>query len=138
MGHSTSSGADNRRAIGEELRRTLTQAAESARASGEQGARRASEERTRANRERAIERGKIESLGNGQWQMDLPGTGGGQILDETGSSRDSMYGRGGKVYSVRAWNADYNEVGSETISGSLNDAKRRLREMLHSHYGTRG
>lgn len=88
--------------------------------------------------ERAIDRARIENRGFGEWQMDLEGVGGGQILDETGSSRDSAYGRGGRVYSVRAWDAEYNSQDSEMVEGSLNDAKRRLREMLHRLYGTRG
>ena len=87
---------------------------------------------------RTIDRAPIEKLGNVECHMDFDGVGGGQILDETGGSRDPAYGRGGKVYSVRAWDADYNEISSTTIGGSLNDAKRELREMLHRHYGTRG
>ena len=90
------------------------------------------------NMSRAIERAKITSEGNGNWQMDIDGVGGGQILDETGGSRDPMYGRGGKVYSIRVWDADYNMIHETTIGGSLTEAKREMREALHRHYGTRG
>ena len=101
---------------------------------------RALQERPALRREvaRTIDRTAIASEGNGNWQMDIAGVGGGQILDETGGSRDPMYGRGGKVYSIRAWDADYNMIHETTIGGSLNDAKRELREALHRHYGTRG
>lgn len=87
---------------------------------------------------REIDRKAITNEGNGNWQLDIDGVGGGQILDETGGSRDAMYGRGGKVYSVRAWDADYNGIDETMVNGSLNEAKRSLREMLHRHYGTRG
>ena len=126
MGHSTASG----RTTGATTVGTNRQeAVRSVVASSRQG---------RQLVERAIDRAKITSEGNGNWQMDIEGVSGGQILDETGGSRDPMYGRGGKVYSVRAWDADYNMVHETTISGSLNDAKRELREALHRQYGTRG
>lgn len=82
---------------------------------------------------RAINRAKFESDGNGQWTLDVEGHGGGQILDETGSSRDPMYGRGGKLYSARTWNADYDHLEErEQYFTSLSDAKAYVRQQLQN------
>ena len=123
MGHSTSSGRQNT---------ATTSRAESARQEV------ANDGQLRRRLERAIDRARIENQGGGAWETDIEGVGGGQILDETGGTRDPMYGRGGKVYSIRVWDADYSVFHEVTINGSLNDAKRELREALHRQYGTRG
>lgn len=85
----------------------------------------------------AINRASFSDEGGGNWQLDIPGVGGGQILDETGSSRDPMYGRGGKVYSINTWDDGYNTIpnGSQLINGSLNDAKRALKDTLKGYLG---
>lgn len=120
MGHSTSSGRQT-------ANRVETARAEVAR-----------DGMLRRQLARAIDRTAFENRGGGEWEIDIDGVGGGQILDETGSTRDPYYGRGGRVYSVRIWDADYSQQGEEMVNGSLSEAKRRLREMLHSVYGTRG
>lgn len=129
MGHSTSSGRGNpsgrtTAAERESVVESGTSAIDAVR----------SRPALRRELERAIDSASISSEGNGNWGMDIPGVGGGQILDETGGTRDPMYGRGGKVYSIRAWDSDYNMIHQTTIGGSLNDAKRELRDALHRHY----
>ena len=131
MGHSTSSGRTS----------TTERAVSTEHTTDRERARQAvANDRTLARQlAREIDRRAFTNEGFGNWQLDIEGIGGGQVLDETGSSRDIAYGRGGKVYSIRAWDADYNGIGETTmVYGSLNEAKRSLREMLHRHYGTRG
>lgn len=87
----------------------------------------------------AISRATFQANGNGTWSVDIDGVGGGQILDETGGSRDPMMGRGGKVYSITAWDADYGQIGPvQIVTGSLNQAKRELKDTLRSHHGLMG
>ena len=97
-------------------------------------------EMTSAQINKTITRTAFTVEGNGNWQLDIPGIGGGQILDETGGSRDPANGRAGKLYSVRAWDDEYNMIsGSEEyISGSLNDAKQALKHTLRGYYGALG
>lgn len=90
------------------------------------------------NIDRAIERTPFTNEGGGNWQLDIPGVGGGQILDETGGSRDPMNGRGGKVYSARAWDSGYSMIENTQYLSSLNDAKRVIRDTLHRQYGNFG
>ena len=88
--------------------------------------------------DRQINRTPFSNEGGGNYELDIAGIGGGQVLDETGSSRDPMNGRGGKVYSVRTWDADYNMFGSVEYVSTLNDAKATVKERLRNHYGARG
>jgi hypothetical protein len=69
--------------------------------------------------------------GGGQWTLDTP-YGGGQILDETGTSVDPGWGYGGKVYSAKAWDSEYNMIGGTDLYGSLNEAKWAIRDKLKS------
>lgn len=86
-----------------------------------------------------IKKKAFTNNGNGTWSIDIDGVGGGQILDETGGSRDPMMGRGGKVYSITAWDADYSQIGPvQIVTGSLNQAKRELKDTLRSHHGLMG
>ena len=79
----------------------------------------------------AINRTPFTNNGGGNWELDIPGVGGGSILDETGGSRDPMHGFGGKVYGVTAWDKDYKQVGIiEYIATSINGAKRALKDKL--------
>ncbi len=72
--------------------------------------------------------------GNGQWTLDIAGWGGGQILDES-DSRENEYGAaGGKLYSARAWDNDYQMTGEDRYFGSLNEAKQYIRDELYSAF----
>lgn len=85
---------------------------------------------TIAQQQKTIDKTAFDNMGGGQWQLDIPGIGGGSILDE----RDSLLaGFGtGPAYSVTVWDKNYNLVGvqSELLYGSLNNAKARLKERL--------
>lgn len=82
---------------------------------------------------RAISRATFKAEGNGQWTLDVPGQGGGQILDETGSSRDPAIGYGGKLYSARAWDENYQMTeANERYFYSLNEAKSYVKEQLQN------
>lgn len=83
-----------------------------------------------ATRQQRQVRLTFQSVGNGNWQGHTPGVGGGQVLDETGSSRDPNNGRSGRLYSARAWDSNYNSVGSTTYHSSLNEAKRAIQNAL--------
>lgn len=72
-----------------------------------------------------IDRTGFQSMGGGQWTMDIPGVGGAQILDE---SDDYKYG--GKAYSVHAWDGNYNEIGGTDIYGTLNAAKQAAKDKI--------
>ena len=125
MGHSTSSG----RATGGQssVEAAATERYEASRARIEASIERRSPGLT------AINRAKFTEEGNGQWVLDVPGQGGGQILDETGGSRDPMYGRGGKLYSARTWNADADRLEErEQYFTSLADAKKYVRSQLQN------
>lgn len=81
----------------------------------------------------AISRASFTNEGNGQWTLDVPDQGGGQILDETGSSRDPNAGRGGKLYSARSWNADNDFLEDRAqYFTSLNDAKSYVKSQLQA------
>lgn len=82
--------------------------------------------------EKAIDKGSFQKVGNGNWEFNTDSSLGigAQILDETGSSRDPMYGRGGKVYGVTTWGQAPGDVRTTIISGSLNDAKAAAREEM--------
>ena len=80
---------------------------------------------------RRLDRAGFTDQGNGQWTLDT-GMGGGSILDETGSSRDPLYGRGGKLYSAEAWDSDYNRIGDTEMYTSLNAAKQAVKDKIKS------
>lgn len=88
--------------------------------------------------DRQISRTPFSNEGGGSYELDIKGIGGGQVLDETGSSRDPMNGRGGKIYSVRTWDSNYNMLGSVDYVSTLNEAKATVKEKLRNHYSARG
>lgn len=67
--------------------------------------------------------------GGGQWTLDT-GMGGGQILDETGTSRDPAMGFGGKVYSATAWDSNYTVLMDGDAFTSLNAAKQAIKDAI--------
>ena len=79
---------------------------------------------------KAIAQAKFTNEGNGNWQVDIPGVGGAIILDETGGSKDPMYGMGGKVYSIRTWDQDYTVGDEQIFQGSINQAKTAAKKRL--------
>lgn len=76
-----------------------------------------------------LDRTAFTDQGGGQWTLDT-GLGGGQILDETGTSRDSAMGFGGKVYSARAWDSNYNTLIDGDMFASLAAAKRAIKDAI--------
>lgn len=77
----------------------------------------------------AIERAKFTNEGFGNWQIDMQGVGGGQILDES-DGRQNAYGQfGGKLYSVKTWDANYKQSDTR-YAGSLNEAKRMVKDEM--------
>ena len=81
-----------------------------------------------------IDKTAFSKVGNGHWEFPTDSSTriGASILDETGSSRDPMYGRGGKVYGVTTWGGEPGDVRTSYINGSLNDAKVAAREEMKS------
>lgn len=63
---------------------------------------------------------------NGQWNLDT-GMGGGIILDE---SDDYKYG--GKAYSAKAWDSNYDVIGDTEIYSDLNAAKAAIKAKIKS------
>ena len=66
----------------------------------------------------AINKAQYKDMGNGHWELDVPGYGGVSILDETGSSKDPYYGRGGKVYGILVYDEDGNAMMGRGTDGS--------------------
>lgn len=81
---------------------------------------------------RKIEKTGFKASGNGEWGFEIPEIGGAQIIDESGSTRDKMYGFGGKCYGIYAWDGNDRLINEkETIVyGTLNDAKSAARSIL--------
>lgn len=67
------------------------------------------------NRSKLISQGKFIEEGNGNWQLEIDNIGGGQVLDETGSTRALRYGNmpNQRTYSATAWT--YDENGTPTV-----------------------
>ena len=82
---------------------------------------------------KAINRAAFKNEGNGEWSLEVEGYGGGQILDETGGSRDPARGYGGKIYSARAWDENYQRTEDrERYFFSLNEAKSYIKQQLQN------
>lgn len=81
---------------------------------------------------RDIDKRAFEKVSDGVWEFNTEGRIGigAQILDETGSSRDPMYGRGGKVYGVTTWGPDPGQISPQRLFSSLNAAKTAAREEM--------
>lgn len=82
-----------------------------------------------------ISQAKFTEEGNGNWQFDIPDIGGGQVLDETGSTRALRYGNmpDQVTYSATAWS--YNENGTPTITdlgmfNRRNQAQKAIKDAL--------
>ena len=125
MGHSTSSGRNN--------------AASAAERYAESSARVTEAIERRSPGLTVINRATFENRGNGEWSLNVEGYGGGQILEETGSSRDPAYGRGGRLYSARAWDADNDYLDERAqYFTSLNEAKKYIKSRLQDERRRRG
>ena len=83
---------------------------------------------TAENQERQINRTSFTNDGFGQWTLDIEGVGGISILDERDSSRAGF--GSGPAYSISVWGADYAADPDVIMYGSLNEAKRRAKELL--------
>lgn len=89
-------------------------------------------ENTRANK--LIERTAFTNEGGGNYQLDIEGVGGAQVLDER-DSRRAKFGSG-PAYGITVWDKDYNIIGqADTIYfGTLNEAKREAKKRLKTRY----
>ena len=85
-----------------------------------------------ANQQKAIvDKTGFVSDGFGGWNLDIPGIGGAQILDETDGTLGG-YGRV-KIYSIRVWNADNDFIAGQNYSitaATLNAAKESAKRYL--------
>lgn len=66
--------------------------------------------------------------GNGEWTIDHPAFGGGQILEGT-----DIYNPTVKNYEVRVWNSDY-EMEDTELFASLNAAKDWIKWRMASNF----
>lgn len=93
--------------------------------------------------DRKIDRAGFQSVGNGAWEMEIPGVGGAQVLDETGSSRALRAGfmPNEKAYSYNAWRYT-DDGGAQQLRGlmpnldilqTLNDAKHAAKDLMRNH-----
>jgi hypothetical protein len=78
-----------------------------------------------------LDKAPFKAEGKGQWSLDT-GLGGGVILDETGGSMDPSHGMGGKVYSAKAWDSNYDVIGNTEVYASLNAAKQAIKDKIKS------
>ena len=76
-----------------------------------------------------LDKASFTNEGGGQWTLDTE-MGGGQILDETGSSRDPSMGFGGSVYSALAWDSNYDVILDKQLYYSLNAAKQAIKDAI--------
>ena len=74
----------------------------------------------------------FKEVGNGHWELDT-GAGGGVILDETGGSKDPSMGFGGKVFSARAWDYDYNHLGEEQMFSTRKQAEKYIKDTVRRY-----
>lgn len=72
-----------------------------------------------------LERAGFKYTGNGTWELDVPGIGGAQILDETGSTEALRMGLmpDQKLYSMIYWDDTGNTAADRQYFDTLNNAK---------------
>lgn len=84
---------------------------------------------TVAAQSRKLDKTPFTNEGGGQWTLDT-NIGGASILDESDTAAGG-YGAM-RAYSMKAWDANYNEIGESQIFGSLNAAKAAAKKAIKS------
>lgn len=88
---------------------------------------------------RQISKATFKNVGNGNWSFDVEGVGGGQVLEETGSSRamNMGYMPTQKAYSISAWGENYMTLGGREFFDTLNEAKKAIKDRIIASYERR-